>query len=70
MDEKKIESIMKPKQEPELKVTLKGSELKPYFPDKLPPAHEIKQTILDALSLRKKVLEKQAKKLESKPLAR
>ena len=70
VDEKKIESIMKPKQEPELKVTLKGSELKPYFPDKLPPAHEIKQTILDALSLRKKVLEKQAKKLESKPPAR
>ena len=70
VDEKKIEPIMKPKQEPELKITLKSSDLKPYFPDKLPPAQEIKQTIFDALGLRKKMMEKQAKKQETKPPTR
>ena len=70
VDEKKIDSIMKPKQEPEVKITLKGSDLKPYFPDKLPPAQEIKQTIFDALGLRKKMMEKQAKKQETKPPTR
>lgn len=64
VDEKKIESIMKPKQEPELKITLKGSDLKPYFPGKLPPAQEIKQTIFDALGMHKRMQEKQAKKQE------
>ncbi len=64
VDEKKIESIMKPKQEPELKITLKGSDLKPYFLGKLPPPQEIKQTIFDALGMHKRMQEKQAKKQE------
>lgn len=70
VDEKKIESIMKPKHEPELKITLKGSDLKPYFPGKLPPAQEIKQTIFDALGMHKRMQEKQAKKQEVTALTR
>ena len=70
VDEKKIESIIKPKKEPELKVTLTASELSGYFPDKKPTVAEAKRVIFDALDMRKKALEKQAKKQDIKNPAR
>lgn len=70
VDEKKIASIIKPKKEPELKVTLTGSELMSYFPDKQPTVAEAKRAIFDGLDMRKKALEKQAKKQDFKPPAR
>ena len=66
VDEKKIESIIKPKKGPELKVTLTGSELMAYFPNKQPTVAEAKRAIFDGLDLRKKALEKQAKKQDIK----
>ena len=66
VDEKKIASIMSPRKEPELKVILTGTELKDYFPGKAPTVSEAKRTIFEALDLRKKVLERQAKKQEIK----
>ena len=70
VNEEKIASIIKPKKEPELKVTLTADELRSYFPGKLPTVPEAKRTIFDALDLRKRVLEKQAKKQDIKPPAR
>ena len=70
VDEKKIASIIKPKKEPELKVTLTGSELMSYFPDKQPTVAEAKRAIFDGLDMRKKAMEKQAKKQDIKPPAR
>ena len=66
VDEKKIASIMSPRKEPELKVILTGAELKDYFPSKTPTVSEAKRTIFEALDLRKKALERQAKKQEIK----
>ena len=70
VNEEKIASIIKPKKEPELKVTLTADELRSYFPGKLPTVPEAKRVIFDALDLRKKALEKQAKKQDIKPPAR
>ncbi len=66
VDAKSIASIMKTKAEPELKVTFSGSELKDYFPGKTPTVAEVKRTVFEAMDLRKKALEKQAKKQELK----
>lgn len=66
VNEEKIASIIKPKKEPELKVTLTADELRSYFPGKLPTVPEAKRVIFDALDLRKKALEKQAKKQDIK----
>ena len=62
VDEKKVAQIIKPKADPPLKVTLTEVELKAYFSSPLPSPFVIKQTIYEALSMRKKALEKQAKK--------
>ena len=70
VDEKKIASIIKPKKEPELKVTLTADELSGYFPDKQPTVAEAKRAIFDGLDMRKKALEKQAKKQDIKNPAR
>lgn len=70
VDAKKFASIMKGKPEPELKVIFTGAELKDYFPDKTPSVPEVKRTVFEALDLRKKALEKQAKKQEMKTPAR
>lgn len=70
VNEEKIASIIKPKKEPELKVTLTADELRGYFPGKLPTVPEAKRAIFDALDLRKRALEKQAKKQDIKPPAR
>ena len=70
VDEKKIASIIKPKKEPELKVTLTADELRGYFPDKQPTVAEAKRAIFDGLDMRKKALEKQAKKQDIKNPAR
>ena len=70
VDEKKIASIIRPKKEPELKVTLSADELRSYFPGKLPTVAEAKRAIFDGLDLRKKALERQAKKQDVKTPAR
>ena len=66
VDDKKIASIIKPKKEPELKVTFTGAELKDYFPDKAPTVAEVKRTVFEALDFRKKAIERQAKKQAAK----
>lgn len=62
VDAKKFASIMKNKPEPELKVTFTGAELKDFFPGKPPTVPEVKSAVFEALGLRKKLHEKQAKK--------
>ena len=62
VDAKKFASIMKNKPEPELKVTFTGAELKDFFPSKTPTVPEVKSAVFEALGLRKKLHEKQAKK--------
>lgn len=62
VDAKKFASIMKNKPEPELKVTFTGAELKDFFPGKAPTVPEVKSAVFEALGLRKKLHEKQAKK--------
>lgn len=62
VDAKKFASIMKNKPEPELKVTFSGAELKDFFPGKTPTVPEVKSAVFEALGLRKKLHEKQAKK--------
>lgn len=64
VDEKKFASIMKNKPEPELKVVFTGAELKSYFPGQNPTVPEVKRAVFDALDLRKRMQEKQAKKQE------
>lgn len=64
VDEKKFASIMKNKPEPELKVIFTGAELKSYFPGQNPTIPEVKRAVFDALDLRKRMQEKQAKKQE------
>lgn len=64
VDEQKIASIVKPKKEPELRVTFTGPELADYFPKATPTVAEVKRTVFEALDLRKKALERQAKKQE------
>lgn len=70
VDAKKFASIMKNKPEPELKVTFTGAELKDFFPDRTPTVPEVKRTVFEALEIRKKAMEKQAKKQEIKNPAR
>ena len=62
MDEKKIESIIKPKKEPELKVTFNAQELAPYFPDRATTPGDVKRAVFEALDLRKKLQERRAQK--------
>lgn len=62
VDEKKIQSIIKPKKEPELKVTFNAQELAPYFPDKTTTPGDVKRAMFEALDLRKKLQERQAQK--------
>lgn len=70
VDAKKFASIMKNKTEPELKVTFTGAELKDFFPDRTPTVPEVKRTVFEALEIRKKTMEKQAKKQDIKNPAR
>lgn len=70
VDAKKFASIMKNKPEPELKVTFTGTELKDFFPDRTPTVPEVKRTVFEALEIRKKAMEKQAKKQDIKNPAR
>lgn len=62
VDEKKIASIVKPKKEPELRVTFTGPELADYFPNAALTVAEVKRTVFEALDLRKKALDRQAKR--------
>ena len=62
VDDKKIESIIKPKKEPPLKVTFSSSELLPYFPKPETTPGDVKRVVFEALDLRKKYLDRQAKK--------
>lgn len=64
VDAKKFASIMKAKPEPELKVIFTGAELKDFFPGKTPTVPEVKSAVFEALGLRKRLQEKQAKKQE------
>lgn len=66
IDESKIAAIIQPKKEPELKVTFSGPELKDYFPNGKLTVPEVKRTVFEVLDLRKKALERQAKKQERK----
>lgn len=70
VDEQKIASIVKPKKEPELRVTFTGTELSDYFPHSAPTVAEVKRTVFEALDLRKKALKRQAKKQEIKDAAK
>ena len=70
VDERQIASIVKPKKEPELRVTFTGPELADYFPKAAPTVAEVKRTVFEALDLRKKALERQAKKQEIKDAAK
>lgn len=70
VDAKKFASIMKNKPEPELKVTFTGAELKDFFPGKTPTVPEVKRTVFEALEIRRKAMEKQAKKQDIKNPAR
>ena len=70
VDERQVASIVKPKKEPELRVTFTGPELADYFPKATPTVAEVKRTVFEALDLRKKALERQAKKQEIKDAAK
>ena len=70
VDAKKFASIMKNKPEPELKVIFTGAELKVFFPGKTLTVPEVKRVVFEALDLRNKALERQAKKNDLKPAAR
>lgn len=61
----KIESTVAPTKreiDPPLKVTFGEDELRSYFPDKGTTVGTVKRTMFEALDLRKKALERQAKK--------
>ncbi len=62
VDAKKFASIMKSKAAPELKVIFTGAELKDFFPGKTPTVPEVKRAVFEALEIRKKAIERQAKK--------
>lgn len=67
VDEKKIASIVKAKEPPEIKYTFTSSELMEYFPkDYLPTVSEVKRKVFDALDLQKRVKEREQKKSLSK----
>lgn len=63
VDEKKIASIVKTKEPPEIKYTFTSSELKEYFPkDYQPTVSEVKRKVFDALDLQKRQKEREAAK--------
>lgn len=68
VDEKKIASIVKTKEPPEIKYTFTSSELKEYFPkDYQPTVSEVKRKVFDALDLQKRQKEREmAKSLAKK----
>ena len=66
VDENKIASIIKPKKEPELKVTFTGAELKDFFPGETPSVAEVKRVVFDALRIREEAYKRQAKKQAAK----
>ena len=66
VDENKIASIIKPKKEPELKVTFTGTELKAFFPNETPSVAEVKRVVFDALRIREEAYKRQAKKQAAK----
>lgn len=51
-------------------MTFTGPELADYFPKATPTVAEVKRTVFEALDLRKKALERQAKKQEIKDAAK
>ena len=63
VDEKKIASIVKTKEPPEIKYTFTSSELKEYFPkDYQPTVSEVKRKVFDALDLQKRQKERETAK--------
>ena len=66
IDENKIASIIKPKKEPELRVTFTGAELKVFFPNGTPSVAEVKRVVFDALRIREEAYKRQAKKQAAK----
>lgn len=71
VDEKKIASIVKTKEPPEIKYTFTSSELKEYFPEGYRPSvTEVKRKVFDALDLQKKAQEKDKIRSISKAMAR
>lgn len=66
IDEIKIASIIKPKKEPELKVTFTGAELKAFFPNETPSVAEVKRVVFEALRIREEAYKRQAKKQAAK----
>ena len=66
VDENKITSIIKPKKEPELKVTFTGAELKDFFPGETPSVAEVKRVVFDALRIREEAYKRQAKRQAAK----
>lgn len=66
VDENKIASIIKPKKEPELKVTFTGAELKAFFPNETPSVAEVKRVVFDALKIREEAYKRQAKRQAAK----
>lgn len=71
VDEKKIASIVKTKEPPEIKYTFTSSELKEYFPEGYRPSvTEVKRKVFDALDLQKKTQEKDKIRSISKAMAR
>ena len=65
----KIQSAVSPtkrEQNPELKVTFTNDELRPYFPDKGATIADVKRGVFEALTLRKRALERQKAKAAEK----
>lgn len=63
VDEKKIASIVKTKEPPEIKYIFTSSELKEYFPkDYQPTVSEVKRKVFDALDLQKRQKERETAK--------
>lgn len=63
VDEKKIASIVKTKEPPEIKYTFTSSELKEYFPkDYQPTVSEVKRKVFNALDLQKRQKERETAK--------
>ncbi len=61
----KIEKVVAPSKketDPELKVTFTNDELRSYFPDKKTTVGDVKRVVFEALTLRTRALERQAKK--------
>lgn len=60
----KIEKVVAPSKketDPELKVTFTNDELRAYFPDKKTTVGDVKRVVFEALTLRTRALERQAK---------